>query len=59
MSATVKQLIAYLEDHYIEIVGSTETTITVIGRYTKDCVPFSQEDTIEATYKAVRAYLGY
>ena len=55
----MKELIRYIEEHSIKVVGHTDTTITVIGQFTQDGIPFSEEVVLKATLKDIRDWLGY
>jgi len=53
------KLIAYLLAHGQEVVSCTPETITINGQYSVDCKAVSQLDTIPATMRSIRDYLGY
>jgi len=59
MPSLLNRLIAFLNAHSVDIITTTETTITVSGMYCRDGVAFSQPDVLPANLEAIRNYLGY
>jgi hypothetical protein len=57
----MNSLINFLKSHSITIksISPDGKTITAVGLYSKDGVAFSQDEEIEATWSAVRDWLGY
>lgn len=54
-----EDLAAYIELHCISVLSYSADNITVESCYTKDGKVFYAEETIDATWQAVRDYLGY
>ena len=57
----MNSLITFFKSHSITVkhISSDGKTITAVGNYSKGGVAFSQDDEIEASWSAVRAWLGY
>lgn len=53
------KLMAYIKNHYINVISCTSETITVESQYCKDGKAYTEPETIQANMKAVRDYLGY
>lgn len=49
----------YIELHQIRVISYSEASITVESLYSKDGKGMYVEETIDATWQAVRDYLGY
>ena len=61
---TIDKLVKFLNEHHVTVLGSTDTTITVVGHYTyRDSnnvvCSGSEHQTIAATLPAVRNWLNY
>ena len=55
----IAKAIKYLQDHGIEVVSNTDTTITVNSVFCKNSKASTEVETISAGTASVRAYLGY
>lgn len=55
----MKQLIAFIKSHAIDVVSHTDDTITCVGVYTKGGAVFSHHEIINANWNSVRNWLGY
>lgn len=58
MNADLALLLTLLAAHGVQAYADG-SSIRVLDVFTVDCVPGAQWETIEATPRAVRAYLGY
>lgn len=56
---TPDDLAEYIELHCISVLGYSADKITVESVYTKDGKAMYVEETVDATWQAVRDYLGY
>jgi hypothetical protein len=55
----MNKLISYLKAHGVEVIESTDTTISVNSVFCKDGVASTEVEVINADVASVREYLGY